>query len=126
MAAGSMWWQSASTPLVKLNDASPAKRKRPGASARPLAGASPPHAAVAGSDQRKASPDPGSQWLLQERDVRRLLSVSKSTLQRMIQRGLFPPPRMLCRRLRVWRTEDVLAWLDAHYPAGFNGKGPGS
>jgi predicted DNA-binding transcriptional regulator AlpA len=53
-----------------------------------------------------------------------LLSVSKSTLERMIERRQFPLPRILCRRLRVWRTEDVIVWLDAHYPAGIDGKGP--
>lgn len=38
--------------------------------------------------------------------------VSRSTLDRMIQRGQFPKPLKI-GRLNVWKSTDIQAWLDS-------------
>lgn len=47
-----------------------------------------------------------------------LTGVSKSTLDRLIRAGTFPPPVHLGPRLRVWPSEVVHAWLAAQARQG--------
>jgi predicted DNA-binding transcriptional regulator AlpA len=45
--------------------------------------------------------------------VLKLIPVSGSTLDRMIQAGAFPHPILLSKRIPVWRLSDVLRWIDS-------------
>lgn len=45
--------------------------------------------------------------------VLKLVPVSASTLDRMIQAGNFPLPILLSKRIPVWRLSDVLRWIDS-------------
>lgn len=44
-------------------------------------------------------------------EVLTLLGVSKSTLYRLIEAGLFPKPFKLGVRLNAWRVETIETWL---------------
>lgn len=46
-------------------------------------------------------------------DVLALLGISKSTLYRLMDAGLFPKPFKLGVRLNAWRVETVETWLNA-------------
>ena len=39
---------------------------------------------------------------------------SPATLWRKVKSGEFPRPVKLSTRITAWRTEDVLAWIEAH------------
>ena len=41
------------------------------------------------------------------------LGVSKSTLYRLMEAGMFPKPFKLGVRLNAWRVETIEAWLEA-------------
>lgn len=46
-------------------------------------------------------------------DVLALLGISKSTLYRLIDAGMFPKPFKLGVRLNAWRVETIETWLMA-------------
>lgn len=60
--------------------------------------------------------------LLDATDVARLLSVSRSTLYRMIAAGHFPAGFPLNRGSTRWRYETVEAWVDSYCPPAEAGK----
>lgn len=47
------------------------------------------------------------------KDVLELTSLSKSTIYRMINAGIFPASITLSQRAVAWRVSDVDAWLDS-------------
>ncbi|GAA5213750.1 helix-turn-helix transcriptional regulator [Corallincola platygyrae] len=53
-----------------------------------------------------------SNFLLTEAEVRKLMSISRSTLRRWIKAGNFPAPVQLPGRRVAWRSSDLNTWLD--------------
>jgi len=51
--------------------------------------------------------------LLRPKDVQRMSGLSRTTIWRLEQRGLFPLRRQLGARIVGWREEDVSAWLES-------------
>jgi len=75
--------------------------------------------ALGGSESRQIradSPVPADRLLLTAREVRRLLGVSPSTLERMIGRGELPVVR--ADRLRRFSRESVERWIRDHETGG--------
>jgi prophage regulatory protein len=50
--------------------------------------------------------------LIGGRDVRRLTSLSRATLYRLVRDGQFPKPVRVAHRRVAWRATDVAAWLE--------------
>jgi predicted DNA-binding transcriptional regulator AlpA len=50
--------------------------------------------------------------LMHPKDIARLLDLSVRTLWRMVQRGEFPEPERINRKLVRFAAGEVLAWLD--------------
>ncbi len=50
---------------------------------------------------------------LRRPDVCSLLGVSDSTLQRLVARGDFPPPRRIGGRCVAWLHSEVMSWTAA-------------
>ena len=42
-----------------------------------------------------------------------MVSLSKSTIWRLVKQGKFPTPIQLSERRRAWRMSDVVDWIDA-------------
>jgi len=51
--------------------------------------------------------------LLRPKDVQRMIGLSRTTIWRLEQRGLFPLRRQLGARIVGWLEEDVSAWLES-------------
>ena len=53
------------------------------------------------------------QAILRRREVERITGLSRWTIYRLIDRGEFPAPTRLGRRMLIWKRADVQAWVDA-------------
>ena len=51
---------------------------------------------------------------MRQKQVLVLVPFSKSTLWRRIQEGSFPKPVKLSPRVTVWRTSDILGWIEQY------------
>ena len=52
--------------------------------------------------------------VLRQREVLELTGVSRSTISRLRAVGEFPEPtHNLGKRMKAWRTSDVLAWIES-------------
>lgn len=51
--------------------------------------------------------------LIRMPEVRRLTGLSRSTINRMVNRGEFPAPVEDGQRAVAWRKREVLAWIEA-------------
>ena len=60
----------------------------------------------------KKLPD-GADRILNKKETALLIGVSVSTLDRMISRNEFPPPRQLSPRRVGWPLSLILAWISA-------------
>jgi predicted DNA-binding transcriptional regulator AlpA len=49
---------------------------------------------------------------LREKDLLKVIPISKSTLWRKVARGAFPKPIKLSEKITVWRTEDIEDWFN--------------
>lgn len=49
--------------------------------------------------------------LLRDKEVARMIGVSRGTLWRMVKAGLFPPPIRVGLRAVRWRLSEVLEWI---------------
>ncbi len=49
--------------------------------------------------------------LLKDKEVARMIGVSRGTLWRMVKAGLFPPPIRVGTRAVRWRLSEVLEWI---------------
>ena len=49
--------------------------------------------------------------LLDARDTARLVGLSISTIERLVDAKRFPAPLMLTRRTRRWRRQDLESWI---------------
>ena len=49
-------------------------------------------------------------------DLVERLSLSKSTILRMVDRGEFPAPRQVSPRAVRWTEADIIAWQEAKKP----------
>jgi len=54
--------------------------------------------------------------LLWVQDVKSLLGISQSTLDRMIASGAMPPPDTKVRGRRAWKAKTIEKWVDAGCP----------
>jgi prophage regulatory protein len=52
----------------------------------------------------------GVRRMLSERQLRQLIPVSRSTLQRWVAQGKFPAPVQIGKRRTVWFADDVRQW----------------
>ncbi len=48
---------------------------------------------------------------IREKDLLRVIPISKSTLWRKVSSGGFPKPIKLSAKITVWKTEDVEDWF---------------
>lgn len=55
---------------------------------------------------------PGLPKLLRRQDLQHLLQVSSGTIERMIDRGVLPAPIFFSKRMRRWRPEDIVSFLE--------------
>lgn len=51
--------------------------------------------------------------LLRPKDVQRMIGLSRTTIWRLEQRGLFPLRRQLGARMVGWLEGDISAWLES-------------
>jgi prophage regulatory protein len=51
--------------------------------------------------------------LLRPKDVQRMIGLSRTTIWRLEQRGLFPLRRQLGARIVGWLEGDINAWLES-------------
>lgn len=51
--------------------------------------------------------------LLRVRDIVRLTSLSRATLNRLVRAGDFPQAVRITQRVVVWRKRDVVNWLES-------------
>ena len=49
--------------------------------------------------------------LLRDKEVARMIGVSRSTLWRLVRADLFPPPIRVGTRAVRWRLSEVLEWI---------------
>lgn len=49
---------------------------------------------------------------LRIRHVEALVGMKKSTIWKRVAQGLFPRPLKLSSRMTVWRSSEVLAWIE--------------
>ena len=52
-------------------------------------------------------------WLLRRTEVEALVGLSRSAIYSRLQSGDFPPPVKLGRGAIRWRSDELLAWVDA-------------
>jgi len=57
--------------------------------------------------------------LLRRSQFRHLIPFATNTIQRLIKAGKFPPPdqRASSKRLYIWRSEDIAAYLNGTWSA---------
>lgn len=53
--------------------------------------------------------------ILRRSEVQRLLGISRSTLYRWIEKGIFPPPVNQHGAIAFWHKEDYDDWLAKHH-----------
>jgi prophage regulatory protein len=56
--------------------------------------------------------------MLNLEEVLKVVPVARSTLQRMVRRGLFPAGKQISPNRRVWYEDEVLQWQDDLPQAG--------
>ena len=49
--------------------------------------------------------------ILRRRDVERLTLLSKASIYRLMQLGMFPTPLKLGQRAVAWRADEIHAWI---------------
>lgn len=62
--------------------------------------------------------------LLNERDLCRFLSLSRSTVRAMVKAGDFPPPVQLGARRIAWRRDAVHEWVASRVPVDWSESQP--
>lgn len=65
------------------------------------------------TDERKKTPQLRLDGLLNQREVTQLTRLSKGSLYRLMQAGVFPRPVRLSVNRVAWRTRDVIAWINS-------------
>jgi len=50
--------------------------------------------------------------LLRAPEVAKRLQIHRATLDRWVEKGIFPPPRRYGRRIVVWPAEQVDQWFE--------------
>jgi prophage regulatory protein len=71
----------------------------------------PPQRTLAAPSEAGCLPASG---FMRQKQVLVLVPFSKSTLWRRVQEGSFPKPVKLSPRVTVWRTSDILSWIEAY------------
>lgn len=51
--------------------------------------------------------------LLRLDDVSKLTSLGKSTINLWVAQGKFPAPTALSKTIKVWRTQQIVDWIDS-------------
>jgi predicted DNA-binding transcriptional regulator AlpA len=51
-----------------------------------------------------------------------LLGVSTSSIRDYVRKGILPPPLMLTRRIHLWQTSEVRAWIRRWAPEALREK----
>jgi predicted DNA-binding transcriptional regulator AlpA len=51
--------------------------------------------------------------LLRIKEVSKLTSLGKTTINLWVATGRFPPPIVLSKTIKVWRHSDIERWLDS-------------
>ncbi len=65
------------------------------------------------TDEKKKTPQLRLDALLNQREVAQLTRLSKGSLYRLMQAGVFPRPVRLSVNRVAWRTRDVIAWINS-------------
>lgn len=58
--------------------------------------------------------------VVKQAEITKMIGISKTTLWRMIQKGVFPAPFKLGERINAWRVETIEAWLNEQSAKGGN------
>ena len=82
-------------------------KKRPSKPVVPDAPTKPPEA-----KQQTAAQDPEPRRIMRLQEVRRLTSLSRSTVWREVRKGRFPQPFKLCSTSIAWYSDEIVAWID--------------
>jgi prophage regulatory protein len=53
--------------------------------------------------------------LIGAEEVRRVTSLSRSTLERKVRAGSFPAPRRIVGRKLAWKASEVAAWINGDW-----------
>lgn len=62
----------------------------------------------------KNNEQPATEYLRRRDIVPALVPVSPATFRRMVRDGRFPAPIRYSIRVRLWRADEVHAWVAAH------------
>jgi prophage regulatory protein len=66
----------------------------------------------AGMIQRDASILGNKVWY-RVKDLSEILSMSDSTIWKMVKKGTFPKPKHITKRMTVWLRQDISDWVEA-------------